>query len=116
MYVFMEPSTTPAGLEIDNENQKMLIEWGDGHLSVYPLYGLRKNCPCVVCRGGHSQMNKFEPEAFFEKDPARMEITSVKQIGNHALQITWHDGHDTGMYRWSTLRELDPENHKELDQ
>ena len=35
-----------------------------------------------------------------------------QQVGNHAIQITWADGHNSGMYRWETLRFLDPENHK----
>ncbi|MCG8374388.1 MAG: DUF971 domain-containing protein [Balneolales bacterium] len=107
----MEQSTTPVGIQVDNENQHLQIEWKDGKKSEYPLFGLRKNCPCVTCRGGHASMNEFEPEAFFLENPPRMNITNAKPIGNHALQITWIDGHNSGMYRWETLRWLDPENH-----
>ena len=103
----MQPSTTPIGIEVDNEQQFLAIEWQDGVVSRFPLYGLRKNCPCVTCRGGHSTMNQFEPEAFLQQNPPRMNIVHAQPIGNHALQLTWVDGHNSGMYRWETLRWLD---------
>lgn len=107
----MSPSTTPTGIEVNNEKQVLDISWEDGSRSQYPLFGLRKNCPCVACRGGHDKMNVFEPESFFIENPPLMNITNIKQIGNHAIQITWVDGHNSGMYRWETLRELDPVNY-----
>tara|TARA_R110000868_G_scaffold304437_21_gene565414 strand:+ start:46071 stop:46397 length:327 start_codon:yes stop_codon:yes gene_type:complete len=106
----MNPLTTPTGIEVSNEEQVLEISWEDGRVSKYPLFGLRKNCPCVSCRGGHDKMNTFEPEAFFIENPPLMNISDIKTIGNHAIQITWIDGHNSGMYRWETLRELDPEN------
>ena len=101
-------STTPTNIEVDNKQQLLEITWEDGHTSKYPLYGLRKNCPCVSCRGGHAKMNEFEPEAFNIENPPLMDVKRIKTIGNHAIQITWLDGHNTGMYRWETLRILDP--------
>ncbi|MFV1884997.1 MAG: gamma-butyrobetaine hydroxylase-like domain-containing protein [Balneola sp.] len=41
----MQPSTTPNGIEVSNREQVLEISWSDGHKSVYPLFGLRKNCP-----------------------------------------------------------------------
>jgi DUF971 family protein len=108
----MSQSTTPVNIEVDNNNQKLEISWADGHTSVYPMFGLRKNCPCVMCRGGHDKMNDFQPEAFFLDNPPLMNINSLQPVGNHALQITWLDEHNAGMYRWETLRWLDPLNHK----
>lgn len=108
----MEPSVIPTNIEVDNENQVLTISWDDAHISTYPLFGLRKNCPCVMCRGGHDQMQEFEPTAFFLENPPRMNITNIVAVGNHALQITWIDGHNSGMYRWDTLRWLDPVNHQ----
>ncbi|GAB5408956.1 MAG: DUF971 domain-containing protein [Balneolaceae bacterium] len=106
----MNPSTTATSIEVSNEEQVLEIAWDDGHTSTFPLFGLRKNCPCVSCRGGHASMNIFEPEAFQIKNPPLMNITNIKPIGNHAIQITWIDGHNSGMYRWETLRALDPKD------
>lgn len=107
----MDSSTTATGIEVSNEEQTLEIKWEDGVTSIYPLYGLRKNCPCVMCRGGHDRMNTFEPEAFFTENPPLMNITNINQVGNHAIQIVWIDGHNSGMYRWETLRWLDPKDH-----
>lgn len=108
----MDEIVTPTGIEVSNKDQVLEIAWSDGKFSRYPLYGLRANCPCVMCRGGHGSMGDFEPEAFFEENPPRIEIRNVEQVGNHAIKITWGDGHNSGMYQWKTLRWLDPENHK----
>lgn len=108
----MSESTTPSDIEVSNREQVLEITWQDGKKSAYPLFGLRRNCPCVMCRGGHASMGDFEPQAFFEENPRRIEIRDLQQVGNHAIQITWADGHSSGMYRWETLRWLDPDNHK----
>ncbi|MEX0894667.1 MAG: DUF971 domain-containing protein [Balneolaceae bacterium] len=101
-------SVRPVSVEVDNGGQTLEIEWSDGHLSEYPLFGLRKNCPCVMCRGGHSKMGQFDMKLFFVKPTRRYEIKNIKQVGNHALKITWDDGHDSGMYRWDLLRAMCP--------
>lgn len=103
----------PVSIEVSNGDQVLEITWSDDKKSTYPLYGLRVNCPCVMCRGGHSNMAQFEPEAFFELNPSNIHIQDIEQVGNHAIKITWADGHNSGMYRWETLRYLDPDNHKE---
>ena len=59
-----------------------------------------------MCRGGHDKMQIFEPSAFNEKTSIPVIINRADQVGNHAIQIYWSDGHNSGMYRWSTLREL----------
>jgi DUF971 family protein len=98
----------PINIEVRNSDEELEIEWGDGHQSVYPLFGLRKNCPCATCRGGHGRMNRLNRSLFFVEPTHYYEVRDVKQIGNHAIQITWSDGHNTGMYQWETLRELCP--------
>lgn len=109
----MNEETTAVGIDVDNKAQQLEIRWKDGHTSIFPLFGLRKNCPCVMCRGGHDKMNQFQPQAFFLKDPPTININDLKVTGNHAIQIFWSDGHNSGMYRWETLRELDPANHQQ---
>lgn len=104
---------TPVSIEVRHGEQVLEIEWADGHRSIYPLYGLRKNCPCVMCRGGHSKMGTYEMELFFVDPPQQMEVRSVETVGNHALKIEWGDGHSTGMYRWELLRSMCPVQYKE---
>ena len=46
----------PGKIVINNEEEYLQITWSDGKIFQYPLYGLRRNCPCVMCRGGHDKM------------------------------------------------------------
>ena len=98
--------SVPLKIVINNEDQYLEITWSDGPVYTYPLYGLRRNCPCVMCRGGHDKMQLFEPEAFNLTPKVGISIRKADQIGNHALQIHWSDGHNSGMYRWQTLRDI----------
>jgi len=37
---------------------------------------------------------------------ANVAITSIKPVGNYALQLVFDDGHDTGLYSFSYLHQL----------
>jgi DUF971 family protein len=102
----MDPRYTPKSVDVSNSDQLFTIVWGDGITSEYSLFGLRKNCPCVECRGGHDKMGRFEPELFRVKPTRTYKILKAEPVGNHALKITWDDGHNAGMYRWDLLRQM----------
>lgn len=104
----MSSSASPQKIEVSNSEQQLEIHWSDGHHSVYPLYGLRKNCPCVTCRGGHGNMDSFDTSLFFVDPVQHYQVEDIRQVGNHAIRITWSDGHNAGMYQWETLRRLCP--------
>lgn len=99
---------TPVSIEVENSAQQLAITWNDGVRDVFSLFGLRRNCPCVMCRGGHELMDRFEPGLFLvEGEVARKagyRILGIRQIGHHAIRIEWNDGHDDGMYRFENLR------------
>jgi DUF971 family protein len=98
---------TPASVDVNNSEQVLTVKWSDGQTSDFSLFGLRKNCPCVACRGGHEKMGRFEPE-LFKVQPTRVyKILDAETVGNHALKITWDDGHNSGMFRWDLLRQMD---------
>ena len=101
-------NVTPAEVEIRNSEGELFIRWQDGHESVYPLFGLRKNCPCVECRGGHGQMGSFDKSLFSVEPTQNFSVEDIDKVGNHAIRIYWSDGHSNGMYQWETLRKLCP--------
>ena len=76
------------------------IDWADGHKSVYPHTILRGYCPCAGCQG-HSGTISFQ-----ERQGSALEIDDLSPVGNYALQITWFDGHGSGIYSFSYLRSL----------
>lgn len=97
---------------VSSSLKELQVQWGDDHNSRYPLYGLRKACPCVFCQGGHEKMGQpVDPRIFIDAPIREVSITNIKQIGNYAIQIVWNDGHQTGIYRFEMLREACPVEH-----
>ena len=90
--------------EISEGEGKLRIEWTDGHDSRYSFELLRNNCPCALCvdewTGKRKHLMLLLPPGFRALD--------VKPVGNYAVKIAWSDGHDSGIYSFSTLRELCP--------
>ena len=40
---------------------------------------------------------------------ATAEATGLDLVGRYGVRITWADGHDTGIYTYDALRDLDSE-------
>jgi DUF971 family protein len=88
------------------------IDWADGHTSHYDFFYLRENCPCATCNDEREKKEDFAtaiagPSAAalpMFKPKARAQ--SATQVGNYAIQITFSDGHATGIYSYEHLRTL----------
>jgi DUF971 family protein len=84
---------------------RLVIEWKDGHRSVYPWQHLRANCPCAGCRE-----EKLKPQDPFRilkpNELAPLAPVAMTPVGHYAYKITWNDGHDTGIFTLESLREL----------
>ena len=39
-----------------------------------------------------------------------VEITAINPVGHYAVQLVFSDGHDSGIYSWSYLRDLSENN------
>ncbi|MFU8811390.1 MAG: DUF971 domain-containing protein [Balneolaceae bacterium] len=102
----MSAKTTPKSIDVQNSDQVLVIRWQDGVEHKLGLFGLRKNCPCVECRGGHDKMGQYEIGLFLSDPPADYRVVHAEAVGNHALKISWDDGHNAGMYRWDLLRSM----------
>jgi DUF971 family protein len=99
--------TTPTGVTHDRNQRALLISWRDGHESIFELDVLREICPCVTCRGGHDKMGPEHSPDILTLTPANSyELQDMQLVGNYALQLTWHDGHDSGIYTWEYLRDM----------
>jgi DUF971 family protein len=101
----------PKQIAISRQRSLLIIDWADGHHSEYPLPGLRSACPCAECRGGHENMGQEGSPDMLEiplVSTSATELVSAAAVGNYALQLTWGDGHDYGIYTWDYLRALCP--------
>lgn len=76
----------------------MEIEWADGHKGVLPNALLRGYCPCAGCQGHSGEIRWI--------DGRNSEIRALEEVGSYALQFTWGDGHNSGIYSFRYLRAL----------
>ncbi len=94
--------TTPTAIRQDSPDQ-LAIEWQDGHRSVYEVRGLRLACACAVCVDEWTGERRLDPAAV----PEDVKPLRIESVGRYAIQITWSDGHASGIYPFARLRELD---------
>ncbi len=104
------------------------ITWADGHHSHYDFLYLRDWCPCATCNEerrkkeeathppaeaaaatggvGGASGGSLGPVLPIYKPKARAK--SARAVGNYALQIEFTDGHSTGIFSFTYLREICP--------
>lgn len=84
--------------------REIRITWEDGHVSVYANPDLRYACACANCVEEWSGVRRLQRETI----PSDIFPTGMELVGNYAVQITWSDGHATGIYTYDNLRALCP--------
>lgn len=97
-------SIAPTKLELVDESH-LLIGWSDGHSRRYTFRELRTSCPCATCREQRKSPAPLLPVLKAE-EAAPLKILGMKPVGNYAYSINFSDGHDTGIYSFTTLLEL----------
>lgn len=101
----------PTGITVNRQTRELVLQWNDGHESVYAFSLLRYACPCAECQGGHEKMSSEPNEKVFtlpDVDSAATRIENVEAVGMYAITIAWEDGHHYGIYTWEYLRKLCP--------
>lgn len=88
-------------------NKGMLeITWSNNTSSVLKLTYLRDECPCAGCKGETILFRTFKAAPKSPPTEDTYKIKSITPVGDYAIQIAWKDGHDTGIYSWDYLKEL----------
>jgi DUF971 family protein len=94
-------------LSLKRDGDGLRIEWSDGVTTFATFRHLRANCPCAACIEGRAK----PPDPFRVLTPQEVaagapQPVAMKPVGHYAYQITWNDGHDTGIYPVERLRQL----------
>jgi len=92
-------ANAPQATEIKLRTRSRVLEvaFEDGARHLLPFEYLRVYSPSAEVRGhGPGQ----EVLQVGKKD---VEITRVEPVGSYAVQFTFSDGHDTGIYSWDLL-------------
>lgn len=103
------PGPAPARLDL-KKDRGLTVEWADGSTSYYSIAYLRKMSPSADMRELREQM-KRNPLTVLPARGGSGELTAThaELVGNYAIKIRFSDGHDTGIFSWEYLREIDPE-------
>jgi DUF971 family protein len=91
----------PEAIDVTAANE-IHLRWPDGAEATLTAFALRAACPCAGCVEEGTGRKLLDPGTL----PADVRPGAVEPIGNYAVKIHWSDGHDTGIYTWSHLREL----------
>lgn len=100
----------PVNIDL-KKDRGLTIEWADGATSYYTIAFLRRMSPSADMRILRDEMKK-NPLTVLPSSMASsrgpLVAQSAELVGNYAIKIRFSDGHDTGLYSWSYLREIDP--------
>jgi DUF971 family protein len=94
----------PLSLSREGED-RLVIQWNDGHRGVTTWKHLREHCPCAGCREERTQT----PDPFRILKPGELQPlkpVSITPTGLYAYKIVWNDGHDSGIFTLEHLRHL----------
>jgi len=84
------------------DDARLLIVWQDGHESTYPYRELRAACRCASC----SDEETGEVRVRIEDIPQDIHPLEITPVGRYGISIAWSDGHNTGIYPFSRLRNM----------
>ena len=105
MPIPIDPRTKPISVKVHvSSGAGVDIVWSDSHTSHYDFSYLREQCPCATCNDERAKRIPSPLPMFKPKASAR----SATSVGNYAIQITFTDGHGSGIYSYEHLRGICP--------
>jgi DUF971 family protein len=90
----------PTGVVVHAVSRVLELQYADGKSYRVPFELMRVLSPSAEVRGhGPGQET-------LQTGKREVSITALEGVGNYALQPTFSDGHNTGIYSWDLLWEL----------
>lgn len=90
----------PTQIKVAKDRQGLTVGFDDGAAFALSAEMLRVLSPSAEVKGHGPGQEVTVP------GKRNVAIVSVQPTGNYAIRIGFDDGHDTGIYTWSYLREL----------
>lgn len=92
-------SPLPTEIKLHQRSRLLEISFDDGKTFQLPCEFLRVHSPSAEVRGhGPGQET-------LQTGKQNVEIKAIEPVGNYAVQLTFSDGHNTGIYSWDILYE-----------
>lgn len=96
----MEDRYEPVDLVVERD-KGITITYADGHVARLELMEVRAGCPCATCRSLRDRGQQVWPRP---GSPQPLRIDDARLHGAWGLNVTWNDGHSTGIYPFEALR------------
>lgn len=91
-------SPTPVRI-LGTPSQELQIDWNTGESFKIRYSDLRFLCPCAGCVDEKTGRRTLKRDTI----PEDIHPTAVQTVGRYAIQVSWSDGHSTGMYHFDRL-------------
>ncbi len=95
-----DTAAIPTEIRLHQASRSLEIAYASGERFHLPCEFLRVYSPSAEVRG-HGPGQEV-----LQTGKRMVGISSIAPVGNYALQFTFSDGHDSGIYSWSYLHEL----------
>ena len=82
-------------------DEGITIQFADDLVADFNLMEIRLNCPCATCR---TLRSAGEPSWPRPGSPTPLRIADAEFHGGWGINLTWNDGHATGIYPFESLR------------
>jgi DUF971 family protein len=96
----MSSKPVPTGLTVHNKSRVLDIEFNDGTSFSIPFELLRVYSPSAEVMG-HGPGQEV-----LQVGKREVGIAGIEPVGNYAVQPTFSDGHNTGIFTWEYLYKL----------
>src|SRR3954467_2551413 len=97
---------TPASLTVHGQSRVLEVEFSDGAHFRIPFELMRIYSPSAEVQG-HGPGQEV-----LQTGKREVDLTALEPIGNYAVQPTFSDGHDSGIFSWDYLYFLGSEQEK----
>lgn len=88
---------TPRALTVHSQSRVLEVSFSDGAEFRIPFELMRVYSPSADVQG-HGPGQEV-----LQTGKRQVELTALEPVGNYAVQPTFSDGHDTGIFSWDYL-------------
>jgi DUF971 family protein len=99
--------SSPRHLDLKRD-EGLTVTWSDGSTSFFPVEYLRRMSPSAEARALREELEANPLAVLPTTSSEPLTATEAELVGNYAVRIRFSDGHDTGLYTWDYLRDIDP--------
>ena len=97
--------------EIEFNEKTITLTWEEGESVTVSNAALRRACNCALCVDEMTRAPLLDPASI----PMDIRAEKISMIGNYAILVDWSDGHNTGFFPFSLIREVAGLNEKQSD-